>query len=213
MTGGDSLTVARLRASLADTTLPREPTRVVLPPHADRMPQDMLKRLTRALRPAAVLIPVIERKPHLSVLLTRRSAELTHHASQIAFPGGRMDPDDTDIEQTALRETAEEVGIAAEAVSVIGYLEPMPTVTGYAVTPVVGVIEPPVDIVIDRREVDVAFEVPLPFLFEPDNARHTMRPFRGSRIPTVEFHFGGHRIWGATANMLVSLRDKVINNK
>jgi 8-oxo-dGTP pyrophosphatase MutT (NUDIX family) len=189
--------------------LPEDPTRAELPVDLDRWPNDWIRAISAPLKPAGVLIPIIERAPHLTVLLTRRSAELKHHASQISFPGGRMEKHDDDILATALRETHEEVGILASAVRVIGNLEPQPTVTGYAVTAIIGLIEPPVKLAIDRGEVDVAFEVPLSFLMDPHNAKRSVRTYRGYTVPTTEFHFGGHRIWGATANMLVKLRDTV----
>lgn len=166
----------------------------------------MHERITRSLCAAGVLIPVIERVAGLSVLLTQRSAELKHHAGQVSFPGGRMEEHDADVVQTALRETHEEVGIPPQAIDVVGYLPPMPTVTGYAVTPVVGLISDDVPLRIDRTEVEYAFEVPLAFLLDPRNERALERVYEGRRIPTVEFHYEGERIWGATAHILVELR-------
>ncbi len=162
--------------------------------------------ITRSLCAAGVLIPVIERVAGLSVLLTQRSADLKHHAGQVSFPGGRMEEHDADVVQTALRETHEEVGIPPQAIDVVGYLPPMPTVTGYAVTPVVGLISADVPLRIDRTEVEYAFEVPLAFLLDPRNERALERVYEGRRIPTVEFHYAGERIWGATAHILVELR-------
>lgn len=210
MSAKDNLTTHRLRQRLAGTALPADPTRVAVPDDVDRWPDEWRRRLSEPLQAAGVLVPVIERAPHLTVLLTRRSAELKHHASQIAFPGGRMEKADDSILETALRETWEEVGIEPAAVNVIGSLDPHPTVTGYAVTPVVGLVEPPLRLTVDKREVDVAFEVPLDFLMDPDNVKHSVRTFRGHTIPTTEFHFGGHRIWGATASMLIKLRKIVL---
>ena len=210
MTNTDKLTVARLRQRLAGSALPVDPTRGAAPDDIDRWPDEWVRRLSRPLKAAGVLVPVIERAPHLTVLLTRRSAELKHHASQICFPGGRMEKTDDSILATALRETWEEVGIDPNVVDVIGSLDPHPTITGYAVTPVVGVIEPPLGLQVDRREVEVAFEVPLEFLMDPGNEQRSMRTFRGHTVPTIEFHFGGHRIWGATASMLIKLRKILI---
>ena len=210
MTNTDKLTVARLRQRLAGSALPVDPTRVAVPDDIDRWPDEWVRRLSRPLKAAGVLVPVIERAPHLTVLLTRRSAELKHHASQICFPGGRMEKTDDSILATALRETWEEVGIDPNVVDVIGSLDLHPTITGYAVTPVVGVIEPPLGLQVDRREVEVAFEVPLEFLMDPGNEQRSMRTFRGHTVPTIEFHFGGHRIWGATASMLIKLRKILI---
>ncbi len=204
-----NVTVALLRARLADSRLPDDPARASLPADAEAWPAEVVREFGTALKPAGVLIPIIERAPHLTVLMTRRAAELKHHASQIAFPGGRMEEGDRDIRATALRETHEEIGVAPADVAVLGSLDPLPTVTGYAVTPIVGVISPQQDIEIDRSEVEVAFEVPLAFLFDEANAHQLLRTYRGHRIPTVEFHFAGHRIWGATANMVLRLRKKI----
>lgn len=206
----NNVTSAKLRERLADTSLADDPTDVVLPPASDKWPKDLAISMQQALKPASVLIPVIEHGTALTVLLTRRSAELKHHASQISFPGGSMEKNDSDLEATALRETHEEVGIAPADVAVLGYLEPMPTVTGFAVTPVIGLIAPPLSLTIDVSEVELAFEVPLAFLLDEANAHSTIRDYKGGKIPTIEFRFAGHRIWGATAHMLVSLREKLI---
>ena len=202
--------MALLRERLAGTRLPSDPTDVTMPPGSEQWPADMRKALTESLQPAGVLIPVIEREPGLSVLLTQRAAELKHHAGQISFPGGRMEAHDSDIQATALRETYEEVGIPPDKVSVIGYLEPMPTVTGYAVTPIIGVIESPDTLNIDHNEVELVFEVPLAFLLDRRNARAGEREFRGRKVAIVEFLYEQHRIWGATAYMLIELREKVL---
>ena len=202
----EALTAARLQERLAGTRAPKDPFDVILPPGSERWTAVMHERITRSLCAAGVLIPVIERVAGLSVLLTQRSAELKHHAGQVSFPGGRMEEHDADVVQTALRETHEEVGIPPQAIDVVGYLPPMPTVTGYAVTPVVGLISADVPLRIDRTEVEYAFEVPLAFLLDPRNERALERVYEGRRIPTVEFHFEGERIWGATAHILVELR-------
>jgi 8-oxo-dGTP pyrophosphatase MutT (NUDIX family) len=202
----DALTAALLQERLAGTRAPDDPFDVVMPPGSERWPAIVRERITRTLRPAGVLIPVIDRVAGLSVLLTQRSAELKHHAGQVSFPGGRMEEHDSDVVQAALRETHEEVGIPPQAVAVVGYLPPMPTVTGYAVTPVVGLVSDEISLQIDRTEVEYAFEVPLEFLLDRRNERALEREYRGRRIPTVEFHFGGERIWGATAHILIELR-------
>ena len=201
-----ALTAALVRQRLAGTRAPRDPFDVVMPPGSERWPAVERERIREALRPAGVLIPVIDRPEGLSVLLTQRSAALKHHAGQVSFPGGRMEAHDSDVVQTALRETQEEVGIPPESVAVIGYLPPMPTVTGYAVTAVVGLVSAELSLEIDRTEVDYAFEVPLEFLLDPQNERALEREYRGRRIPTVEFHYEGEHIWGATAHMILELR-------
>lgn len=196
------ITAAQLQERLAGTRQPADPLDVVAPHGTYSWPDGMLEKIASTLKPAGVLIPVRQHESGLSVLLTQRSAELKHHAGQVSFPGGRMEPSDTDIEATALRETHEEIGIRKEHVSIIGYLEPMPTVTGYAVTPVVGFVDGSVELVIDRTEVEYAFEVPLDFLTEPGNHRMVTREWQGLTFSMVEFHYKDQRIWGATAQML-----------
>ncbi len=206
----DALTAALLQERLAGTCAPDDPVDVVMPAGSERWPDFVRERIARTLQPAGVLIPVMERVAGLSVLLTQRSAELKHHAGQVSFPGGRMEEHDRDIVHAALRETHEEVGIPPEAITVVGYLPPMPTITGYAVTPVVGLVADDVALQIDRTEVEYAFEVPLAFLLDSRNERALEREYQGRRVPTVEFHYEGERIWGATAHILVELRKKLI---
>ena len=157
-----------------------------------------------------MLVPIIERRHGLTVLLTERAAHLTHHAGQISFPGGRMEAGDRDILATALRETREEVGIEPAAVDVAGFLAPLPTVTGYAVTPIVGLLDAGVSLSLDRSEVADAFEVPLAFLLDADNQKRSVRRFRGVDIPVIAYDYGPRRIWGATAAMIVTLQKKII---
>ena len=205
-----SQTLEALRAAFAGTRLPRDPLDVALPPGAGQWPASILKQLTESLRPAGVLIPIMDRAGALTVLFTQRSADLTHHPGQISFPGGRMEEHDEDLRATALRETHEEVGIAPQQVSVIGYLGPTPTTTGYAVTPTIGIVDPSSELIIDTMEVDYAFEVPLEFLLDESSAQHTQREFYGHKVPVVEFRYEGQRIWGATAHMLQIFRKIVI---
>ena len=198
-----------IRRLFAGTTMPDEPHLAPLPAASARWPAEFLARAKDGLRPAGVLVPLIERSAGIAVLLTQRSSTLRVHAGQISFPGGRMDPDDADILATALREAHEEVGIPADAVEVAGFLDPSPTVTGFAVTPVIGIVESTVGIAIDPTEVDMAFEVPLDFLMDEANEQQTLRRFGGVDVPVAEFHYDGWRIWGATATMLLQLRKTI----
>ena len=192
---------ARLRGSLAGD----DPTVVEIGATRD-WPTGLQRRMTANLKPAGVLVPIVERSAGLAVLLTRRSHELKHHPGQVSFPGGRMEPDDPDIRHTALRETHEEVGIHPGQVDVAGYLAPMPTVTGYAVTPVIGFVGNDVRLTLDPTEVELAFEVPLAFLLDSRNETWSERVIDDFPVPIVEFGYGGQRIWGATASMVVALR-------
>ena len=204
------LTEAQIRRRLATTALPDDPAMPVLPEESARWPAEFLARAAKGLTPAGVLIPLIHRVGDFHVLLTERSSELKLHAGQVSFPGGRMETGDTDVAATALRETQEEVGIAPHSVDIAGYLTPSPTVTGYSVTPTVGVLDGDITPVLDPREVAAVFEVPLAYLLDAANERHTTRDFNGTPVPIVEFHYAGHRIWGATATMIIQLRKILI---
>ena len=182
-------------------------------PETDRLsaywPDALKRRFGGPLIPAAVLMPVINRSGGATLLLTRRSIRLRHHAGQVSFPGGSMEADDASVAETALRETWEEVGIEADRISVSGYLPAMPTITGFVVTPVVGVIEQEPRLTLDAREVHDAFEVPLAHVMEPANEIWSERMIEGVSVPLAEFHYGGQRIWGATAAMIIALREEL----
>lgn len=162
------------------------------------------------LTPAAVLVPLVLRDEHLTVLLTERTATMRQHAGQISFPGGRQDASDADITATALREAHEEVGVAAAHIEVIGQLPVYHTVTHYAVTPVVGLVQPAFDLQTQASEVAHAFEVPLAFLMNPAHHQRHSFEFAGQRrdflsMPWVDAQGREHFIWGATAAMLRNL--------
>ena len=159
------------------------------------------------LQPAAVLVPLIDRAEGMTVLLTRRTAHLSAHAGQIAFPGGRAETGDRDASATALRETEEEVGLPRDHVTLIGRLDTYVTGTGYEITPVVGLVRVPFPLTIDPLEVAEAFEVPLDFVLDPANHRRTERVF-GQRLRVFfVLPFADRQIWGATAGMLVNLAE------
>ena len=205
------MTADALRARFAETGLSDDPLDVAMPPGLHRWPHAMRDRLEAPLTPPGVLVPIMERADGLSVLLTQRAPDLKHHAAQASFPGGRMERQDTNVLATALRETHEEVGIAPERVDVIGFLRSMPTITGFAVTPVVGIVSEPVELTIDRTEVDYAFEIPLDFLLDEQNDQLVEREWEGKRFRLREFHYASERVWGATAYMLLAFREFVLN--
>jgi 8-oxo-dGTP pyrophosphatase MutT (NUDIX family) len=160
-----------------------------------------------ALRPAAVLVPLIDRAEGMSVLLTRRTAHLSAHAGQIAFPGGRLEPEDRDAVAAALRETEEEIGLARERVTLIGRLDTYVTGTGFEITPVVGIVAAPFALSVDPFEVADVFEVPLSFVLDPGNHRRTERVFEKRRRVFFVLPYQNRNIWGATAGMLVNLAE------
>src|SRR5262245_31127961 len=129
--------------------------------------------------PAAVLVPIIDRPTGLTVLFTQRTPHLRKHSGQVSFPGGRTDPGDPSPEDTALREAREEIGLARERVEVLARLAEYFVRTGFRVTPVVGLLTPPLDLVPDRREVADVFEVPLAFLLDPAHYRRETRELSG----------------------------------
>jgi 8-oxo-dGTP pyrophosphatase MutT (NUDIX family) len=154
---------------------------------------------------AAVLIPLLLQPNGLSVLLTQRTAHLRDHGGQISFPGGRMDPEDAGPNETALRESEEEIGLERERVEIIGQLPEYLTVSGYSVTPIIGLVKPQAEYVLDEFEVADIFEVPLSFLMDPAN--HQVRVWQseqGSRR-FYSMPYEGRFIWGATAGMLRNL--------
>jgi 8-oxo-dGTP pyrophosphatase MutT (NUDIX family) len=177
-----------------------------MPPGLRRWPHDLREQLVGPLTPAGVLVPIMQRSAGLSILLTRRSTDLRHHAGQVSFPGGRMESHDEDVCATALRETHEEVGIAPHQVDVIGYLKSMPTITGFAVTPIVGLVGDDVELLVDHTEVEYTFELPLDYLLEDGNDQLVKREWGGETFRAREFHYGGERVWGATAYMLLAFR-------
>jgi 8-oxo-dGTP pyrophosphatase MutT (NUDIX family) len=163
-----------------------------------------LWRSPREIRPAAVLVPVVGRESGLTVLFTRRTAHLNDHAGQISFPGGRSEPGDASTAETALRETAEEIGLEASRVEVLGELSQYVTVTGYRVTPVVGLVFPPFELKPDEFEVAEVFEVPLDFLIDPANHQRNSIVYEGGARHYYAVPYGDHYIWGATAGMLMN---------
>lgn len=162
------------------------------------------------LRPAAVLIPVFDRASGLTVLLTERSPELRAHAGQVAFPGGRREEGDDNFAGTALREAHEEVGLEPEYVSVLGYLEDYPTISRFLVTPVVGLVDEDAPIQADGMEVSSTFEVPLDRILDNTNYEREMVERYGARFPVYTLTHEGHKVWGATAAMLLSLRSLLL---
>jgi len=159
------------------------------------------------LREAAVLVPLVDRDDEATVIFTQRTAHLTAHAGQISFPGGRMEKHDRSPEDTALRETEEEIGLDRERIEILGRLDTYVTRTGFRVTPVVGLVRPPFALNPDPTEVEEVFEVPLAVILDPANPQRHSRDFQGAQRFFYAFPYEHRFIWGATAGMLVNLRD------
>jgi len=206
------LTAGHIRESLSGTQMPADPLAVEMPPRSQEWPDDLRRMMCEDLKPAGVLIPILDYADGLMVLLTQRSPDLKTHAGQVSFPGGSMETVDADISATALRETHEEVGIRPDQVDIAGFLNPMLTVTGFAVTPVVGLVPADVSLTLDKSEVQHAFEVPLSFLLDESNQELSERDLHGVTVPIVEFNYAEQRIWGATANILIEFRKLLFKN-
>ena len=205
-----SIGVDEITRRLSGTRMPEDPRSVVVSHVDSRLPLEAVRKMAENLKAAAVLIPLIDRDGALKVLLTERSAALRHHAGQVSFPGGGMKDIDSDIAATGLREAEEEVGIQPSEVSIVGYLSTMLTVTGFAVTPIVGFVESQFDLRIDPAAVKEAFEVPLDYLLDTRNVVHSEREYEGVVYDTKTFYFDGHQIWGATASILLSFREQLL---
>lgn len=168
------------------------------------VPGEAEEGLPRELTRAAVLVPVVVRAEGLSMLLTRRTDHLHDHAGQVSFPGGKAEAKETP-EETALREAEEEIGLKADRLEILGRLPEYCTVTGFSIIPVVALVQPPFELVLDRFEVAEAFEPPLSFLLDPANhLRHEIH-YKGCLRHYWAMPWRGYHIWGATAGMIVTL--------
>jgi 8-oxo-dGTP pyrophosphatase MutT (NUDIX family) len=158
---------------------------------------------------AAVLIPLLLKQGEWHVVVTQRTQDVEHHKGQISFPGGACDPDDTDLLTTALRETFEEIGVPPEAVEVLGMLDDFQTITGFVVTPFVGIIPHPFAYRLEAHEVEAVVEVPVSFLRDPAHLRTEQREYEGRLYDLLFWDYGPYTIWGATARILKNLLDLV----
>ena len=195
---------ARIEALLRDTVPGRDPEF----PYAAQFSSDQIELLRKLLPEhparAAVLVPLVERPAGLHVLLTQRASHLKHHAGQISFPGGRIEPADAGPWEAALREAQEEIGLEPGYVTRAGYLQDHLVISGFRVTPAVAFVRPGFDLRLDRTEVEDVFEVPLEFVLDPRNHLPRDRSVAGHTIVTHEIPYAGRHIWGATASMLIT---------
>ena len=196
-------------------TLARALHPLAVPPAAPPWNRDELSDLLGDAPPveAAVLVGLVPRDDGLQVLLTRRTDSLRHHAGQVSFPGGRIEPDDATAVAAALREAQEEIGVAPSLVAPLGFLDPMLTITGFRVLPVVARVDPGYVAIPDPNEVAEVFEVDLDFLLAPDSLRSIGMDYRGRVRHVLEFERAPrvpqHRIWGVTAAILFNLRERL----
>jgi 8-oxo-dGTP pyrophosphatase MutT (NUDIX family) len=201
---------ARARARLRFEIPPGLSDASVIPvsgdPGNDRMLQIIAQE--RPIRPAAVLIPVVDH-PQPTVLLTQRAAHLNDHAGQISFPGGKIDATDASPLDAALREAEEEIGLGREFIDAVGYLDLYGTAFGFRILPTVARIRPGFRLRINEDEVDDVFEVPLSFLMNPANHQIHAKEFRGIERSYYAMPFAERYIWGATAGILRVLYERI----
>jgi 8-oxo-dGTP pyrophosphatase MutT (NUDIX family) len=162
----------------------------------------------RPIRPAAVLVPIVEREEPM-VLFTQRTAHLKDHAGQISFPGGKIEAADASPAAAALREAEEEIGLDPRLAEPIGYLDLYMTTLGYRIVPTIARVAPDFQMRLNRAEVDDAFEVPLAFLMAPENHKLHSRDWNGMKRTFYAMPFGERYIWGATAGILRNLYERI----
>lgn len=182
----------------------------VLAPTGDFGTDKMLEIIAkeRPIRPAAVLVAVVERDQP-TVLLTKRAEHLNDHAGQISFPGGKIDPTDVTPLDAALREADEEIGLKRNFIDPVGYLDIYATSFGFRILPTLARVRPGFELAINATEVDDVFEVPLAFLMDPVNHKLGSKEFRGMKRSFYEMPYEHRYIWGATAGMLRALYERI----
>jgi 8-oxo-dGTP pyrophosphatase MutT (NUDIX family) len=182
----------------------------VLPRRGDHDLDPVMQKIAavRPIRPAAVLVPVVDRDEPM-VLLTQRTAHLKDHAGQISFPGGKIEATDATPAAAALREAEEEIGLVQRLVEPVGYLDLYLTTLGYRIVPTLARVVPGFELRLNREEVEDAFEVPLAFLMTPANHQRHSRDWNGMMRTFYAMPFGNRYIWGATAGILRNLYERL----
>ena len=175
-----------------------------------RFNPDLRELIVRpGLRRAAVLVPVVDRRPEATMLLTIRTEKMRSHPGQVAFPGGAVDPGDASPEAAALRETAEEIGLGAGDVEIVGRMPDYVAGSGYRIAPVLGIVRPDYFATVNEDEVDDLFEVPLAFLMNPANHQRGSRIWQERERFFYTMPFGGRQIWGVTAGIIRTLYERL----
>ncbi|WDE07324.1 CoA pyrophosphatase [Thalassomonas viridans] len=162
------------------------------------------------LKAAAVLVPLVEKRNSLDVLLTKRASHLKHHGGQISFPGGKAEPEDESLIATAMREAREEIGLSPDNVEIIGQLNPYQTISGYIVTPVIGFVPGNLDYQADDNEVAEIFQVPLQHFLNSRNHQTLQAQLHGQQHQVHFMPYQNYNIWGATAAMLKDLAEHLV---
>jgi 8-oxo-dGTP pyrophosphatase MutT (NUDIX family) len=198
----------RRRLSLDVPAALHDPAAPAVRGDLDLNPETWTKLGVAALKPASVLIAVVDR-PAPTVILTQRTDDLPSHAGQIAFPGGKIDAEDTTPAGAALREAWEEIGLAPALVEPLGYLDLYLTFSGFRILPTVARVEPGFVLTPNRNEVADIFEVPLAFLMSPENHQLKSRDWKGIVRHYYEIPYQNRYIWGVTAGILRNLYDRI----
>jgi 8-oxo-dGTP pyrophosphatase MutT (NUDIX family) len=182
----------------------------VTPKRGDHDADPVMQKIAqvRPIRPAAVLVPIVDR-PEPTVLLTQRAQHLPNHPGQISFPGGKIESSDADPLDAALRETEEEIGLSRGHVEPLGYLDLYMTTLGYRIVPTIARVKPGFDLTLNVAEVDEAFEVPLAFVMDRANVQRHSRDWQGMTRHYYAITFGDRYIWGVTAGILTNLYDRI----
>ncbi|MBS0533075.1 MAG: CoA pyrophosphatase [Proteobacteria bacterium] len=202
---------ARVRERLTLDVPPGLTDASVTPVRGDHDADPVLEKIAavRPIRPAAVLVAVIDHPDEPTVLLTQRAQHLPDHPGQISFPGGKIDKTDADPMAAALREAEEEIGLSREAVEPLGYLDLYMTTLGYRIVPTIARVKPGFELTLNTSEVDVAFEVPLGFLMDRANMQTHSREWQGIERHYYAITFGERYIWGVTAGILRNMRERI----
>lgn len=182
----------------------------ITPKRGDHDADPVMKKISevRPIRPAAVLVPVIDH-PEPTVLLTQRAQHLPDHPGQVSFPGGKIDKTDASPLESALREAQEEIGLDHKAVTPLGYLDLYMTTLGYRIVPVIACVKPGFSLTLNTAEVDATFEVPLGFLMDQANVQRHSRDWNGMTRHYYAITFGERYIWGVTAGILRNMYDRI----